>query len=236
MEYKHSFEKRTKSFLNAVNRYEHCMEYEFKSVIEELYLEEEDIVLNLGGGGLNINKYFSKNIRYIPIDFSEEFSKLCNIPYTKHNKLPFLDKSIDKIIILAVLHHFTNDERIELYKECKRILKDKGKFIVADVIKDSVQDIWLNKIVNKYNPFGHKGNFFTEESLIEGFNRELKIKEYTWWFNNYSEMLIYIKELFYLEITYIELQKELNEVLKPYKKDNKYYFDWKLIYFICKKN
>ncbi len=122
MDYNSSFENRAKSFLFAVNTYPHCMEYEFKNAIEELELKDGEILLNLGGGGLNLDKHITKNIKYIPVDFSKEFSRLCNIPHINYNKLPFRDNSVDKIIILALLHHFTNDERTELYRECYRIL------------------------------------------------------------------------------------------------------------------
>jgi ubiquinone/menaquinone biosynthesis C-methylase UbiE len=241
MDYNCSFENRAKSFLHAVRTYEHCMEYEFKNAIEELDLKDGDILLNLGGGGLNIDKYISKNIQYVPMDFSKEFSNLCSIPFTTHNKLPFEDNSVDKIIILALLHHFTNQERSELYSECFRILKDTGRFVVADVIKNSVQDTWLNTIVNRYNPFGHKGVFFThEDSLLlamENFLIDTKNKKYTWWFNDEQEMVTYIKNLFYLSIDNTELRKVIDYNLKPYlSDDNKVHFDWELMYFICTKS
>lgn len=242
MDYAKSFTNRVTSFLYAVNKYDHCMEYEFKAALEELDLQDGDVIVNLGGGGLSIDKYISKsikNVKYIPLEFSQDFADKCNIEYTPHNILPFVDGSVDKIIILALLHHFTDEERTELYKECYRILKDNGKFIVADVIKDSDQDVWLNTYVDRYNIFGHKGLFFTEAdtSLLrnENFVVATKIKNYTWWFNDSSEMLDYIRNLFYLNITDNELEKIINECLKPYRDDNKIHFDWQLIYFINSK-
>jgi ubiquinone/menaquinone biosynthesis C-methylase UbiE len=241
MDYNSSFENRAKSFLFAVNTYPHCMEYEFKNAIEELELKDGEILLNLGGGGLNLDKHITKNIKYIPVDFSKEFSRLCNIPHINYNKLPFRDNSVDKIIILALLHHFTNDERTELYRECYRILKPSGKFVVADVFKGSKQDTWLNTFVNKFNPFGHNGNFFTREDALllsfEGFSIDTKIKKYTWWFNDEKEMFNYVKSLFYLAVSDKQLREALDSSLKSYiGDDNKHHFNWELIYFICSKS
>jgi len=117
-----------------------------------------------------------------------------------------------------------------------------GKNIkINSAIKNSVQDTWLNTIVNRYNPFGHKGVFFThEDSLLlamENFLIDTKIKKYTWWFNDEQEMVTYIKNLFYLSIDNTELRKVIDYNLKPYlSDDNKVHFDWELMYFICTKS
>jgi SAM-dependent methyltransferase len=238
MDYTKNFKNRINSFMYAVNKYEHCMENEFKAVIEELNLNDGEILVNLGGGGLKINKYITKNIKYMPFDFSFEWCEIDNsVNYTSHKNLPFVNDSVDKIVILAMLHHFSDEERIELYKECNRILKKTGKLIIADVKRNTNQDVWLNKCVDKYNPFGHKGLFFDfdDAKLLESqsFNVDVKNKKYTWWFNDKPEMLDYIKNLFYMDISDAELDYNLNIVLEPFIMNDKYHFNWELIYFIC---
>jgi len=243
MNYTDNFSNRINTFMYAVNKYEHCMEYEFKTIINELGLKNNDVVVSLGGGGLRINKYIEKevNVTYLSFDFLLEWCQCDDsILFCTTNKIPLPDAYVDKIIILAVLHHFSNEERIELYKECYRILKKSGKFIVADVIKNSNQDIWLNQFVNKYNPFGHNGTFFdfNDAKILENQDFDLCIKcpKYCWWFNNKLEMLDYVKNLFHLKITDKELEDNLNKILKPFKENGKYYFHWELMYFICNKN
>ena len=239
MDYTKNFKNRINSFMYAVNKYEHCMENEFKTVIEELELNDGEIVVNLGAGGLKMNKYITKNITYFPFDFSFEWCEIDkNVTYTPHKNLPFVNESVDKIVILAMLHHFSHEERIELYKECNRILKKTGKLIIADVKRNTNQDVWLNKIVDTYNPFGHKGIFFDfdDAKLLESncFKLDIKNKKYTWWFNDKPEMVDYIKNLFYMNISDEELEYNLNIVLKPFIMNDKYHFNWELIYFICK--
>ncbi len=238
MDYIDKFNARIEKFTYAVTKYGHCMENEFKTAINELDLKDREILVNLAGGGLNLNKYVITNTKYIPFDFVKEWTNFDkNIIYTCYKKLPLENSSVDKIIILAVLHHFTDQEREELYKECHRVLKKSGKLVIADVIKNSDQDIWLNTFVNKYNPFGHNGQFFTNDDakLLENNNFNVIIKDYKycWWFNNGAEMLDYMKSLFYLDISDEKLMDGINSVLKPKLEENKYYIDWQLKYFIC---
>jgi SAM-dependent methyltransferase len=238
MDYLNKFNNRIEKFMYAVTKYQHCMENEFKEAINELDLKDGEILVNLAGGGLNLNNYITAKIDYIPFDFSPEWCKYDNyIKCISYENIPLANESVDKIIILAVLHHFTEEEREKIYKECFRILKKSGKLIVADVIKNSKQDIWLNTFVNKYNPLGHTGKFFTFEDAdkikLLDFNVEIKNKKYCWWFNNKNELVDFIKNLFYLEISDDELICNINNVLNLYENENKYYFEWELIYFIC---
>lgn len=73
--------------------------------------------------------------------------------------IPLKSQSVNKILCLASLHHLNNEERINTYNEFYRILKPNGKLIIADVIKNSNQSIWLNNFVNNYNSNGHNGIF-----------------------------------------------------------------------------
>jgi len=238
MDYIHKFTKRIEQFMYAVDTYEYVMEYEFRTAVEELDSKPNEIIVNLAGGGLNIRNYLPHHTTYLPLDFSKEWCTYdLQLIYTSYDKLPLENESVDKIIILAVLHHFTDEERDKLYKECHRILKKSGKMVIADVIKNSNQDIWLNSIVNKYNPFGHQGRFFDSEDakLIESnhFDVQMKYKKYNWQFTNPVEMIDYLKHLFYLMISDDELLTHVNAILKPHSIGNKYCFEWKLLYFIC---
>jgi len=214
------------------------MENEFITAIDELELKDNEILVNLAGGGLNLKKYIKPKINYIALDFSLEWCSYDkDLIYTSYEILPFKNNSVDKIIILAVLHHFTDEERSKLYKECYRILKKTGKLVIADVIKNSNQDIWLNTFVNKYNPFGHKGKFFDieDKALIESndFIVKLKNKKYNWWFTEKKELLDYMKNLFHLNISDDILMYNIDSILKPFIINNNYYFEWQLMYFIC---
>lgn len=239
MNYISAFNNRAKSFLSAINKYNYCMNNEFITAINSLKLKPNDILVGLGTAGLNVERFIRPSVDYIPFEFSPEFSQQTNIPLINYNNIPIKNERINKVLILALLHHFSQDERRGLYNEVNRILTPNGRFVVADVIKDSVQDYWLNTIVNKYNPEGHKGLFFdtSDADLFRecGFEVTTEIKNYTWYFNNEKVMLDYMKKLFYLNISDDELLSIIKIVLKYYKKDNKIHFNWQLMYFICSK-
>jgi len=239
MNYQNSFQGRVESFLYAVTNYD-CYNNELKIAVDYLDCNKKDIVVNLGGGGININKFLNEDITYIPLEFSTEFSEKCSIPLVKYDNLPLENDSVNKILILALLHHFSDEERDVLYKEIYRVLKKDGKFILSDVIKGSRQDIWLNKIVDKFNRFGHKGIFFTKEDSIllerNCFKVDMRKIKYYWEFKDDKEMCNFMKNLFYLDISEHFLLETLYNTFIIIKEDNIVKLEWELIYFICTKN
>jgi predicted SAM-dependent methyltransferase len=234
MDYYNSFSNRAKSYLYAVNRFPHVLDEEIKNILSELDVSDNQIILNLNAGGVYLNKFLPQNVSYLPFDFNKEFADEEKINYCSHDCLPFENQSVDKIVICAVLHHFSEEERSTLYKECHRILKNDGIFLVADVVKDSPQDYWLNTVVNQYNPNGHAGLFFDDDDKTTFINCnflvETKIKKYNWKFDDTESMLEFMKSFFYLRVEDDELL-DLIKVLN-YEQDR---IDWKLIYFIAKK-
>lgn len=244
MNYETSFINRAKRYCDAVNDLGYILDNEFTKCIEILNLQHNDVLVNVASGGIPLEKYIDKslNIHYIPIETNTEFSKASNSMLCSYDNLKLLDNSIDKIIIHTNLHHCPNNERILFYKECYRVLKNNGKFIIGDVLKNSNQDNFLNIFVNQYNSNGHNGIFFTEndKELIEkaGFTVETKITNYKWFFENKNDMIEFTRKLFGLdkldddinkhEIIYENIQKylDIEEI------NNKYYWNWTLIYFI----
>jgi SAM-dependent methyltransferase len=243
MNYANAFEHRALSFLDAIKNHSECFENEFKTAVDMLDIQENEIVLHLGAAGLNIHFYFpKKNMTYIPIEFSEEFAKLSNVQLCSIDKIPLKNYSVDKILILALLHHFSSSERETLYKECSRILKTNGKLIIADVLIDSKEDYWLNNVVDRFNPCGHKGLFFEmskDKPHIEkcGYDVECSKKTYDWTFDSEMHMVHVLKQLFFLHADEAEILSLCKSVLKYTKShdghDEHCRFEWNLLYFIC---
>jgi len=157
---------------------------EYAAVMERLDLFDGCRVLDIGDSG------FGAGLG-VCIDFEFE-------------NLPFESGSFDRIVILAVLHHVSVGERAVLYKECMRLLVPGGRLVIADVISDSIQDYWLNMIVNRYNSNGHCGVFFDESDaqLIRsvGFDVECERVSYHWYFRNLVEMEDFIINLFGMDL------------------------------------
>lgn len=244
IDYNEVFENRIKSYMYAIEKYPHVLSEEFENIINELYLQENDILLNIDGISSPINNYI-KNIKinYQVIESNIHFCKYYQINPFDYNYIPFIDNSINKIMINASLHHVLNEHRNILYKEIYRVLNKNGLFLLNDVLLNSKEDYWLNVIVHKYNPNGHQGLFFTihdkEELEKNGFHVITKIKKYKWFFYSKEELLDFVKKLFYL--TLIQNDETLYNLIQKYldlqynNKKNIYYFDWSLLYFICTK-
>jgi len=239
MDYQNSFINRVDSFLHAIHTFPNCYDNELKVAIEMINPLPNESIVNIGGGGIYLQKFLNENINYIPLEFSKEFSEKCNIPFCKYDSLPLQNDSIDKFLILALLHHFNENERDILYKEIYRSLKKGGKLILSDVIINSDQDLWLNIVVDQFNPFGHKGNFFSEEDselLIQnGFDVKIENKKYYWEFQDENEMIQFMKHLFYLKISDEKCLSFLKQVFDIKNENNKIKLEWILIYFICSK-
>ena len=126
----------------------------------------------------------------------------------------------------------------------------KSRFVMGDVMDGSREAYWLNTVVDRYNPNGHKGYFFREDHempLLEaaGFDVEVKRKRMKWKFHTCEEMVDFMGNLFYMKALWDD-SEALADLIKtelgvrvstidshPDPDSHPYTFDWELIYFIC---
>ena len=224
MDYKRSFENRVSQYKYAIRTYPGVMADEHAAVRDRLDLFDGCRVLDIGDSGVGgIDGGIS-------IDFEFE-------------NLPFESGSFDRIVILAVLHHISVGERAVLYKECMRILVPGGRLVIADVIRDSAQDYWLNMIVNRYNSNGHHGLFFNEsdaQSICSaGFDVKCERVSYYWYFRNLVEMEDFIINLFGMDLLgpgenlYDIVNQNLGLLELGGEGEGGVKFEWQLIFFIA---
>ena len=101
------------------------------------FVEKEDTVLDFGCGvqGFFLNQIKSKIKNGIGIDGDlGQNLTFDNIELQKFmfaDKMPFEDKSFNKIFLLAVLEHIEPENVPSLINELKRILKDNGKIVLT---------------------------------------------------------------------------------------------------------
>jgi SAM-dependent methyltransferase len=251
------FRYRVESYMYAVNTYPHCMEGEFKSIIEELELYNNQnhiqhsksiILLNLDGVASPLYQWISDNtqikVEYMVMESSRSFAEYAKVPFYTPNFIPIDSGSIDRICINASLHHTSREDRCNLYKEIYRILRPGGLFVLGDVMEGSKEDHWLNTIVDRYNPYGHKGVFFREDiDRVDlersGFKVDSKVKKMRWLFRSEEEMVDFMKSLFCMELmeSPSELLNEINYHLgiSIDMERNDRGFEWELLYFIARK-
>lgn len=242
MEYNIQFKNRVDGYLYASSKYENVMANENITAVKILNPKNNDKILHIAAVGVNIKKYLPSDImiELIEVEQNEEFAKAGNVDHINLTNMPYKDNTFDKVIVIANFHHMDNIERSIVYKEIHRVLKYSGTFIMADVMKNSQQDHFLNEFVNMYNPNGHNGQFFDSSDLSDlsdlelfqksGFVTEIKTMEYTWDFNSIEELNDFCYNFFNLKKInqydiYTEIQKYLtiNQTLQ---------WNWQLLYFI----
>ncbi len=74
-------------------------------------------------------------------------------------------ESVDWILSLAGLHH--EADKLALFHEMARVLKVKAQVVLADASEGSLTARFLDEWVGRYNPQGHTGEYFTENTIAE---------------------------------------------------------------------
>jgi SAM-dependent methyltransferase len=236
VDYGTTFVERAISYLHAMQTYPDALAQEFANALDILQPRPGDVILNIPAGGVPLEKHVHRDCALINLEFNKEFCDIAHVKQCAYNKIPLDNCSVDKIISIASLHHLSLEERQDFYRECHRILKPDGRFVIADVLKGSKQDVWLNKFVNEHNSKGHNGLFWTESDAgtMDGFNVSICTRKYDWVFTDNLALLDFSRNLFGLDrITDMEyLQGSINEILTVKQHENKTLLEWELIYFV----
>lgn len=108
-------------------------------VIELLNLKKTDRILDIGIGTALLEEKIDKKCFIAGIDISgkmleKAMEKSLSVEYKKASFLdiPYPDETFDSVISCFAFHHLTNIEKEAALKEIARVLKQDGKFIIAD--------------------------------------------------------------------------------------------------------
>ena len=172
------------------------------------------VLLDVPSGGGYLAAYLDQNVSLLGAETSAVFmSRVAQQTYKNCYKvdslavLPLADASVDVIYSLAGLHHVDNRE--EVYREFRRLLKPQGRLVMADVAAGSDVAVFLNGFVDQHCRIGHQGNFWAEElpgQLADaGFDMAYdQLLDAEWQFDNRESMGHFCRHLFGLELASLE--------------------------------
>ncbi len=119
-----------------------------KIILKNIELKKDDKLLDVGCGTGISTELFECN--KIGIDPGEKLvlqaNKRINAIIGKGEKLPFEDKSFDKIVCITAIHNF--DDYKKGIKEMKRVCKNDGKIIIT-ILKKSTKSHDIKKEIEK---------------------------------------------------------------------------------------
>ncbi len=137
-------EESRENYNRKANEYENTFDGKFtlsynQYLYEYVEVKEGDAILDIACGNGRLLNMISKKARIngFGIDISDEMIKAAqkenngiSFKVCEADKTPFEDNSFDVITVCCAFHHFIDPEGF--MKEAYRILKHKGKLIVAD--------------------------------------------------------------------------------------------------------
>ncbi|NEU05902.1 methyltransferase domain-containing protein [Clostridium senegalense] len=148
--------------MDKLNNPERLKLIKIDKIITELYLKKNPTIVDIGiGTGVFSKEFLNKipNSKGYGFDISNDMIKWINenmktelsgrlvVDVMEENKIPLEDNSADLVFMITVHHEL--DAPIELLKDAKRVLKDKGKILICD---------WKE---------GCHKHFVTKESIID---------------------------------------------------------------------
>lgn len=133
-------------------------------------------LLDVGFGSAEIERVLqgSKfNLFGIDIAYSsvKQAAKELNGTYKVGNifKIPFIDKSMDVVLVLDVLEHLPTNKTFTAYSEISRVLKTNGKMMISVPLNEGLQEM----LKNGKNPNGHlrayTPSILKTELMLSGF-------------------------------------------------------------------
>lgn len=169
--------KLSKTFIYRVIR------FRAKYIVEELekYLDKKDSIVDIGAGACNIDEILiEKGFTVTPIDIrNSSFVDQINPVIYDGIKIPFADDTFDSALIITVLHHAYNNEKI--IEEARRV--SKKIIIIEDIYSGTIHKyltFFMDSIVN-LEFFGHPHSNRNDKEWQELFIKTgLKLKNATY--------------------------------------------------------
>ena len=222
MNYEGIFRERGGAYHRAMNRWPDARADDFRVPLERLRLRAGETIVDVPAGGGYLRRYVPATCRWFGHEPCGSFSDAATAD-ADLLPLPWPDRFADAAISIAGVHHFA-DKR-PLFREVRRVLRDGGRFVLADVHRASPVARFLDDFVGSHNSTGHDGDYLDDATLDDlrhcGFEISAAQRSaYRWHFADRLQMGEFCRLLFDMhdvepEFVAGEIERRLGTVPSP---------------------
>lgn len=227
------------SYEQAMRQCPDARRLEFRLPLELARPQAGEVLVDFPGGGGYLDpwlKDMSPDTRYRVVEHVPGYEGSGREELLKGDwdRLPFLAESVDIVLTLAALHHVLGD-RAPFYRECRRVLGDRGRLIVADVAEGTPAARFLDAFVDQYSSEGHRARFMSEERERADLARcgfrvsHFQVHAFYWFFPDEKTAARFAKGLFRLDqASEEEVWQGLNDYLGVERCGGELAMNWQL--------
>lgn len=244
-DYASTFDRRGASYDRAMTTLPDVRREEFEALVTRSALRPGLRVVDVPSGGGYLQRNLPEGVSCLHLETSPVFHAAALFAgrearlATSLGDLPLATGSVDRVLSLAGLHH--ESDRLRFYREAARVLRARGRLLVAEVPKGSKVAAFLDGFVDE-NGEGHRGSYLDEgdADLIReaGFAVDaLEVVETPWRATSAAELGWFCRELFAIErATLEEVVRELRDVVGVRSSGAGVELNWELAFFSCSVN
>lgn len=182
---------------------------EFKLPLELARPEAGEVLVDFPGGGGYLDPWLRAicpDTRYRVVEHVPGYEPSGEEGLLKGDwdQLPFQSGSVDIVLTLAALHHVLGN-RAAFYRECHRVLGDRGRLVVADVAENTPAARFLDVFVDRYSSEGHRARFMSQQREWAELERcgfrvsHFQVHAFHWFFPDRKTAARFAKGLFRLD-------------------------------------
>lgn len=240
-EYARLFNARGRKYDAAMMRHPHVRDAEFDTAVAIAGVQAGDTVADIPCGGGYLARHLPAGVTLYSVDSSDVFAdciragneqRFLACPITA---VPLSDGVLDHVLSIAGLHHVA--ERRPFWRECARLLRCDGVLTVGDVEEGSTIARFLDGVVDRHTPTGHRGSYFNADTAAEleqcGFRVEaVESRRIAWQADDLPTLAGFCRLLFGLEgIGIAELAAVLVDEIGVVETAGGVELDWGLVFY-----